>query len=695
MVTLAATVLAGATAPALPEPARSLNFYGVPGTIDMPSGESAADGLLSVTHARFGDISRTTLSFQFSPRISASFRYSRLKNFNDLGFGDYYDRSFDLRFRLFDEGRYLPALTVGLQDLAGTGLSSAEYIVATKNFGDRLKISAGLGWGRLGSSGALGTPFGTRPDPNADLTGGSPDFGTFFRGPVAPFGGVEYAFNDKLTFKLEYSSDAYESETAHGLIDRKSPVNLGAEYAVNRNIRLGAYYLYGSTVGFAATFSLNPKNAPFPGTLATAPLPVKPRDRAAVESWGTEWTQTPQNLATLRNASAKAVENEGMHLEAMAITGTSATLRIRNPKYDAEPMAIGRVMRALTYILPPSVETFTVVPVVNGIPTAAISLRRTDIESLENTPDGTQAILNRADIRDLTGRVAPGDAIAGAYPRFAWSIGPSLQYSLFDPGSPLLYQIGVRASARYDLAPGLVLSGSLRQKITGNYDQSDRESNSVLPHVRSDSLKYAQQGTTAIEKLQLAYYFRPGPNLYGRITGGYLEQMFAGISTELLWKPVDSRLAFGVEADYVRQRAYYGGFGLRDYGVATGHVSAYYDFGGGYHTAVHVGRYLAGDYGATLELDREFANGWKIGAFATKTDVSAQDFGEGSFDKGITVRIPLSWFIGQPTRQTTGLTLRPLTRDGGARLNVDGRLYDSVRDYHAGNLAREWGLFWR
>ena len=65
---------------------------------------------------------------------------------------------------------------------------------------------------------------------------------------------------------------------------------------------------------------------------------------------------------------------------------------------------------------------------------------------------------------------------------------------------------------------------------------------------------------------------------------------------------------------------------------------------------VDAGRYLAGDWGATFALDRRFANGWKIGAFFTLTNVSAARFGEGSFDKGIRMTIPLSWITGKPAR---------------------------------------------
>lgn len=126
-----------------------------------------------------------------------------------------------------------------------------------------------------------------------------------------------------------------------------------------------------------------------------------------------------------------------------------------------------------------------------------------------------------------------------------------------------------------------------------------------------------------------------------------------------------------------------------------GHVSAYYDFGKGYNAQLDVGRYLAGDYGATISIDRQFANGWKIGAYATFTDVTSEDFGEGSFDKGIILTIPIAWASGQATRKTNQQVIRSLTRDGGAQLRVQGRLYDRVRDYHVESYSDSWGRYWR
>jgi len=88
--------------------------------------------------------------------------------------------------------------------------------------------------------------------------------------------------------------------------------------------------------------------------------------------------------------------------------------------------------------------------------------------------------------------------------------------------------------------------------------------------------------------------------------------------------------------------------------------------------AVHVGRYLAKDRGYTVEARRTFDSGFSIGGFFTRTNVSAEDFGEGSFDKGLFFRIPFNGFLPGNSRGAFSTVLRSLERDGGRRLEGFG-----------------------
>ena len=678
----------------------TLNFYGSPGLIDIPTGEALPDGQFVIGISNFGGITRSTVTFQATPRLSASFRYSGIQNLNLAGFSTFRDRSFDVRYLLKKEGHVWPAITVGLQDFAGTGIYAGEYIVATKTFkGSRvpgsIKVTGGLGWGRLGSAGAIGAPLGgDRPSFQQGSTGGKPSFDQWFRGQAAPFAGLEWQINDKWGVKAEYSSDAYVDETTRSnVFTRKSRFNFGTEYQYSDRIRLGAYYLYGSEFGVNLQVQLNPKQ---PGTpisvLPTEPVAQRPSRAAQPDAYSTEWSANADAPMALRDQLKPVLAASGLTLEALQVTSSQAELRYRNERYQATAVAVGRAARAMAKVLPASVETFRIVTVENNLAQSAVTIRRSDLEALEYDPQAADALLAVSGI----GAAAPN--LPGAvfnpdiYPDFAWTLGPYFSPSYFDPDEPIRADVGIKLELNYRPAPGWEVGGALKYRLGGNID-SGRESNSRLERVRSNAVLYAQGSDAVLDNLYVSKQWKPGDDLYARVTAGYLERMFGGVSGELLWKPVGSRLALGVEANYVKQRAF-SGLGFQDYGVATGHASAYYEFGDGYHAQVDVGRYLAGDIGGTVTLTREFANGWRVGGFFTVTDVSATDFGEGSFDKGINLTIPVSWFLGTPGKRTVSTTIRPIQRDGGARLTVPGRLYEQVRSGHRNALENQWSRVW-
>jgi Exopolysaccharide biosynthesis protein YbjH len=678
----------------------SVSMLGVPGLIDMPSGEAMPDGTLTLSLGKFGPITRTSLSFQITPRLSASFRSVAVENWDDVvpaTDSSYSDRSFDLRYQIITEGAVRPAVTLGFSDLFGIGLQSGEYLVATKNLGNGLKVTAGLGWGRYASGGGIGTLFGDRAP--TDLgTDGENALGQWFKGEAAPFAGVEWQINERWGFKAEYSSDAYVIESGERqTFDRKSPFNFGIEYQPTQNLRLGAYSLYGSEIGLLAQFVIDPRIRPSGGVVGSAPRAVERRPSFASnpEAWSPDWVDQPGVAEVLRTNLEARLRDDGLIVEALSYTARDVHLRIRNTKLDSEAQAIGRAARALSQVMPASVETFAIVPVANGIGAAQVTLQRSDIEGLEYAPDNGTAIGERA-VLSWAGAMPAGAVYGeGLYPKFHWSLLPYLSTSVLAPNTPLRADVGLRLSASYDVQPGLVVSATLTHKLAGNLSDGAGSAGTSLPAVRTDADKYSAEGVTALESLTFAWYSEPAPNLYGRVTAGYLERMFGGVSAELLWKRPDSPLALGVEVNYVQQRDFDQRFGFQDYTIVTGHVSAYYSFGDGYNAQVDVGRYLAGDWGATVSLDREFGNGWRIGAFATKTDATDTELGSGAFERGVRLTIPVNWVTGKATRNSFGATIRPSAGDSGARLDVGGRLFDSIRDYHDPVLDQQWGRFWR
>ena len=655
----------------------SYTLYGTPGNIEMPSARSAPDAEISASLSYWRLQQKASFSFQLTDRLSGTFRYGGISERNGPDTDGTFDRSFDLHFRFLDETPTRPALAIGLTDFMGTGILSSEYIVATKAVTNKVDVTAGIGWGRLGTRDGFGG--GTR-ETGYTGEGGEVSFDKFFTGPAAFFGAVDYRYNDKLSFKAEYSSDAYERETDNGSLTQSIPLNVGVTYRYRDGATFDLAYLYGSDLAASVTLFLNPKERIPPSGRETAPQPVSAADARAAASWS----------ITDRDTTARALATEGITLNALDVSGSTARVRFTNNRYRSQAQAMGRAARILSGTLPGGITTFVLEPMGAGIPLSATTLTRAQLETFENRANGAAVVQTSTEAGPSIENLPPADP-------FTWGISPYLALIVFNGNDPVQVDVGLEAKARYEITPNLVLSGAMRQSVLGARDlASEFQAPNDYPNVRTDARFYGINGGPTITKLSLAHYGRPAENLYSRVSIGYLESMYGGVSTELLWKPVESNFALGAEVNYAVQRDYDMLFGFRDFDTVSGHLSAYYSFDNGFQTQVDVGRYLAGDWGTTFSLDRTFDNGWEVGAYFTFTDMPFDQFGEGSFDKGIRITVPTDFFLGTATQRSSSTALSSLTRDGGARLNVEGRLYDIVEQGHqAGSMGDTWGRFWR
>ncbi|MEL6570450.1 MAG: YjbH domain-containing protein [Pseudomonadota bacterium] len=672
------------------------NLYGVPGLIDTPNARAAPDAEIGATIGGFRFQQRGSFSFQILPNLSGTFRYAGIDEVNGPGTEGTFDRSFDLRYQILSETETRPAIAIGLQDFLGTGLLASEYVVATKTVAPKVDVTVGLGWGRLGSRNGFDNPLGviddrfqTRPalQNAAKGEGGQIDVAQFFRGDAAVFGGVTYQYSDKLTLKAEYSSDGYTRETDNGTLDNRSPLNFGLNYTWRPGLDLQLAYLYGSELAAGATLTLNPRvRQPVSGIeIAPPPIRIRPADTQAALSWGT----SEEKLRDL-------LKDQGITLVGYDVrSDTVARVRYTNTQFRSEAQAMGRVARILSAELPAAVETFVLEPMQAGVPLQATTIQRKDLEVFENRATGAAEIKARS----ITAEPGPPDGltpVADTESAFLWGLGPFVNLIVFNGDAPVQLDFGLDLRLQYNFAPNLELKGLIRQSLRDIPLAEESELENDLQNVRTDGRFYGRDGHPVIQSLTFHRYGRPAETLYSRVSAGYLEAQHGGISTELLWKPIESRFAMGAELNYTAQRDFEQLFGFQDYEVLTGHLSGYYSFSNGFHAQVDVGRYLAGDYGATFALDREFDNGWRVGAYFTLTDVPFDEFGEGSFDKGIKITVPHDFFLGTATRDKVETNLQSLRRDGGARLEVDGRLYDIVRDGHtAGRFGDTFGRFWR
>ncbi len=659
--------------------------FGLPGIIDLPTGKKLPNGELVFTQQIHNSLSRTGISFQALDKLGFSFRYSgHGRNGTEAHGRINHDRSFDAHLTIWEEGKYKPAVSIGLRDFIGTGWYSSEYIVGTKTIGN-LQVSTGLGFGRLAGRDTFKNPFldisSSLAKRGSNKVGRGGTLGTinWFHGPSSLFGGLVYKIGEKLDISAEYTSDIMDNEGKYLAI--KSPWNFGINYQVNDLISLSTQYLHGSTWSFTTNLKVNPERPPYNAGMELAPVPMRLRDL------------TSENFnETNKAAILKVLKVDGFKVIHLSEKEETVTIYLENSKFRSTAQAIGRVTSTLQRFTSNQINTAFIIFVRDQLRVGnyKVDLKKVTIEQFSPFKRATEtdsivpvAWPNNIQNNDIKGKLS-------------WSLGPYVDHRLFNPDLPLSMELGADLRLKYFLTNNLAINSSLRKSLITNFTKNERRSNSVLPRVHSDWPLYDQKGQDGhIHSLTLSQYKNLAPNLYGRAEVGLLEPFFAGFSGELLYKPSKSSFAIGLDLHYVRKRQFEMLFDLREYKTKLGHLSLYYDFENWLDLELNLGRYLAGDWGSTLNLSRKFANGWEVGGYATLTDVPFDKFGEGSFDKAIYVSIPMDWIIGSPNTVRRKLTIRPITRDGGAQLASARKLYGKIKDFQNTSFKREYGRLWK
>lgn len=429
-------------------------------------------------------------------------------------------------------------------------------------------------------------------------------------------------------------------------------------------------------------------------TLADYAAPTQ-KDREALaqalkKTWS--WPLTEEDKLKIAESIRQAASVQKIATIAVDFEDTKLTVYYYNGKYHRESEAIGRLLAILTQASPGRIEHFSLIAVINDLQVNEFQVPRRSLERIVSNYGSPQELFNVATFSEGPKSRPAGLPLAkGWLPTIDYGLSPSFRFSLFDPDDPMRYQISALLAGTVGLYDGLSISGILRLNIYDNFDEITRGAGSALPHVRTDFAKYLNTSEHGMEMLSLNYAWQPAHNWYARSFVGYLEEMYVGVGGEALYRPYGKRWAVGLEVDYVRQRDFDRGFGLRDYKTVTGFAKWYYEVPyEDLRVELNVGRYLAEDIGATFKISRTFDNGTEIGAFATLTDVPFETFGEGSFDKGVIIKIPFHLFSFFDTKQVYSTVIRPLTRDGGAQVWSGPPLYDLTQQFTLGNIRRNW-----
>ena len=622
----------------------SYNNHGVIGLINMPSARFLDSSSHGIT-INYGDPDQH-ITFTSSPYdwLEASFFYNNIKGYPYCDYEaafcsqDHKDKGFNFKIRLKEEG-ILPALAIGINDIGGTGIFSSEYIVASYGI-NALDIHFGLAWGALdGSKNNIKNPFSYLSDNfnNRDAfegKGGQIQPKRYFTGETAsPFFGISYALNKKTMLHLENDTTVTPGEVNYEIA--KTNFSLGLNYQLNQNFSIGLAHERGNINSLRFVYKNNPNKSYKPYKY----------ESAEVKNDSSKYTKLRKNLQKNGIGVNKIIETP-------SFIGLELT-QFTHPNLDIieEIIKIASAESGITKSIKKELKIADL---------TAISEYDQDFKR------NSKLIYQRK-----TKRKFSTDTKLTVRPFLA-------SREEFFKGAILLEN-----NSEYVVKDNFFFSSNIKYSIADNFSDLIYPPVDTYPaQVRSDIKDYLRNYSDGIiiGRAQFDYHLTPKKNHHVMLSAGILEDMFSGIGLEYLFFKQKSNYAMGFELFEVVKRDYDSRLGTLEYQNITGSLNLYYRNYKilPFDAKVSYGEYLAGDKGTTFEVSRSFANGVEFGVFASFTDVTSEQFGEGSFDKGIFFNIPIY-------NNLFNYAWRPLTKDPGAKLNRKHTLYDLLVKFRPHN----------
>ena len=664
--------------------------YGGIGYIQNPSARFYEEGTLAFSWSHNDPYLRGSIVAYPFNWLEASYQYtdvnnalySSVKSFS--GSQSYKDKSFDFKARILRERAFFPAIAIGIRDLGGTALFASEYVVANKLINNNLDLSFGIGWGNLNSNSirnpllSLSKRFESRDYEIGQ--GGEVSYNSFFSGPAGYFWGIEYHVPrfKGLKLLLEYDGTNYSTEGPESL-NQESKYNFGFVKNISNDLSVKLFQSRGNTInfGFSYRLSLGKKN---PRNIEKVKQPeIKDSDLIKIV--------TAKSDDLLYKASLKYLRDNDIHLQKASIDNETLNVVYAQSMYGDPALSVGRTLSILDDISPDSIKEFTVSEINGGMGMFSANIDREAFQRYKRF-DTTVPLISEINIDQFKFK---GDQYkfnpSSNYPVIFNTLTPDLRSQIGGPDGFYFGDLKLTLNSEVLFRRNISLVSILSYGIYDNMDSLKLASDSILPKVRTDIVKYLKESREfSVTRMQLNYYGQYTKSLYYKFSAGIFESMFGGVGMEALYRPYNKNYGIGVDIWDVKQRDFNQMFEFKDYRTITGHVSLYYhEPRSNILFTIKGGRYLAKDSGITFDASRIFRSGLRVGAFFSQTDISAEEFGEGSFDKGFYFWVPVHLFSERYFKRTFGWGLRPLTRDG-AQMLIHGHPLWGVTEGASSNL---------
>jgi hypothetical protein len=363
-----------------------------------------------------------------------------------------------------------------------------------------------------------------------------------------------------------------------------------------------------------------------------------------------------------------------------------------------------RLASLLAFVTPSNIETVTVVLDADSIKCQQYTFRQHDLTLY------TCGKLSAAELRVLSPMsevTCPGPCAETLFKKkeliFDWGLRPRFRTFFGAAQGKFKYAFDLIFPMEgyiWDDLYWRVVPGWTPLSTTQGLGSFDILNPSRLLNVHSDLILYYQKRDVRVEQAFLQQALNLHPALYFRATAGIVDIAYAGLGSELLYYPVNSKWALGLEGGVFRKRAYSGwGFQskLRKFPPGGIIVSAnqaewfsynvlpeyfldlYYGFDfAPLSVKFSLGQFMAGDFGLKTEVFRYFPSGLRLSLWYTVTNGNDKVNGSTYHDKGISFSMPLDIIFKETSRIRFGYAMSAWLRDVGYRLDFGRPLYPTI-----------------
>lgn len=659
------------------ESKRSVNYKGMLGLNTIPSARMDEEGTARIGISANDPYNHAFIGMQIAKPLYVNLRQSMLVSSIGQKPMMVYP-GMDLKLRIAEEGRYRPEISFGMNSALGHKRFSSEYFALSKRYYD-FDFTAGIAWGRLGSAGHMPNPlakFGGHFDQDRDYNDeDSASPADWFTGKeIGFFGGVEYFTPvEGLSFKADIGADRSPGER------RQFDFSTGAPWSVGFNYSPEPWFGFGvSAIGTDKVMA----RLSFQDNFYKRKIKSY-KDNPAIADKDAGFFDKMWAMAQ-RGGDAEPDMNIGKPVK----TGANLTSVLHMNDYQPSTKQIGDAAQKVLSTADKDVSNITIVPVNKGIRGKAITFGRRDLEKLGDgtaSPEEVWQDISFTDSNLPTGRKKFVDKLA---------FNPELSFSLGEEETTHLYRTAINFERVKEWHNGFISGAGLKVNIADNLHRLFKYKTIDMESVRGDVDAFTWNRVN-LDRTFLGWMHTITPSFHVAVTGGYLEEMYAGLGGEVLWRPHDSPFAFGLEGWGAMKRDPLTplAMGLRGDRTWTGHVNMFYDIPDTDITAfAKVGRFLGGDVGVTGGAETQFENGMKIKGYVTATNSDDRDvFGsDRNVIAGLQLAVPLGSLRFIPEGSEARANIAPIGRDDGQILDKPLSLYEVTEPVSYRHLGRNW-----